>query len=89
MFERADLQTGIGPFAFWTCLESIKMVLTCPRCGQENATRSSFCERCLYEFPSDGWDDRRLICPECRYDNPYANDHCERCHEPLKPGQAE
>lgn len=89
MFERADLQTGIGPFAFWMCSESIKMVLTCPRCGCENETRSSFCERCLHEFPSDVWDDRRLICPECRYDNPYANDHCERCHEPLKPGQAE
>ena len=63
--------------------------LTCPRCGRENTTQSSFCEGCLQEFPSELWDARRLICPECRHDNPHANDHCERCHEPLKPGQSE
>jgi hypothetical protein len=65
------------------------MPVVCPRCGRENVTRSSFCEGCLYEFPSDVWESRRLVCPECRYENSYSNEHCERCHEPLKPGQSE
>ncbi len=65
------------------------MPVVCPRCGRENVTRSSFCEGCLYEFPSEVWESRRLICPECRYENSYSNEHCERCHEPLKPGQSE
>jgi predicted amidophosphoribosyltransferase len=78
--------TGIGPFVFE---KGRRMTPTCPRCGRENTTQSSFCEGCLQEFPSELWDARRLICPECRHDNPHANDHCERCHEPLKPGQSE
>lgn len=65
------------------------MKITCTRCGRENETRSSFCEHCLQEFPSEIWEGKQLVCPECRYLNSYAQDHCERCHEPLKPGQSE
>lgn len=67
-------------------------MLLCPKCGRPNTTKSSYCETCLTEFPSEMWDhalSQKLLCPECHAENPKTNRFCDVCHEQLAPGQSE
>ncbi|MHB8482328.1 MAG: double zinc ribbon domain-containing protein [Nitrospiria bacterium] len=64
------------------------MILHCPECDTPNLNQSSYCEKCLTEFPSYLWE-KHLFCPECHYENPAKYEFCDRCHEPLRPGQSE
>ncbi len=64
------------------------MVLYCPKCDSANINQSSYCEKCLAEFPSYLWE-KHLFCPECHHENPAKEEFCERCHEVLRPGQYE
>ncbi len=61
--------------------------MRCLKCGQNNDPDSSWCVKCLTEFPSSM--PRYLACPECRHHNDPNFSYCEVCHEPLRPGQSE
>ena len=59
----------------------------CPNCGFETITQSSYCEKCMTEFPATD-QVKVVVCPECFLENDYRDEYCIRCNELLKPGQA-